>query len=97
LATAIDENYIDAYYERSIARFARQKYEDAIKDCDRVIKRDPNYAQAYENKGNAFLALKKKVEAKQAFEQAAKIYFQKQENTSLQRVQQIIAGIAVAK
>ncbi|WP_246162877.1 MULTISPECIES: hypothetical protein [Brasilonema] len=58
-----------------------------------MIKRDPNYAQAYENKGNAFLALKKKVEAKQAFEQAAKIYSQKQDNTNLQRVQQTITGI----
>ena len=34
-AIDIDKNYVDAYYQRSLARFARQKYEDAIKDCDK--------------------------------------------------------------
>jgi tetratricopeptide (TPR) repeat protein len=71
----------------------RKRYQDAIKDCDRVIQRNPDYAEAYENKGNALLSIKKKVEAKQAFEQAMRIYSQKQDKTSLQRVQQIIAEI----
>ncbi|WP_160111581.1 hypothetical protein [Tolypothrix sp. NIES-4075] len=46
-----------------------------------------------EKKGNALLSLKKKVEAKQAFEQAVRIYSQRHDKTSLQRVQQIIAEI----
>ncbi|MDJ0696208.1 tetratricopeptide repeat protein [Mastigocoleus sp. MO_188.B34] len=92
-AIKIDKNYIEAYYQRSLARFARKKYKDAIKDSDRVISRNPHYAGAYENKGNSFLALKKTTEARLAFQQAAKIYSQKQHNSDLQRVKKILAQL----
>jgi tetratricopeptide (TPR) repeat protein len=92
-AINIDNNYIDAYYQRSLTWFARKKFEDALKDCDRIIARNPNHAEAYENKGNSLLNLKKKVEAKQALEQALKIYSQRNDNDSSKRIQQTLSQL----
>lgn len=42
-----------AYLQRSLLRHSIGEYTKAIKDCDKAIKIDPNYKEAYEMGGLA--------------------------------------------
>jgi len=60
LAIQLDKNYIKAYHRRGTARVKLQKYEDALKDFESVLKLEPNNKIAQEelNKVNRLIESK---------------------------------------
>jgi tetratricopeptide (TPR) repeat protein len=53
-AIDLDNNYVDAYYNRGWLKNNQGKYQEAIKDFDIVLTIDPKYANAYTNRGFAY-------------------------------------------
>lgn len=60
----IAHNYTKAYYHRGVAYDKKREYNKAIKDYNEVIKRDPDYAEAYGARGGIWLHLKEWEKAK---------------------------------
>jgi tetratricopeptide (TPR) repeat protein len=58
-AIKLDPSYIDALNNRGLAYFGRGAYDLAIEDFDRVLKLNPNDADAIRNRADA-LAKKSK-------------------------------------
>lgn len=50
--------------------YPKEQYEQAIQDYDKVIERDPNFDNAYNNRGNAYYYLGKYKRAIQDFDEA---------------------------
>ena len=53
---------------RATCRNVMKKYEESLADCDTALTLDPKCTQAFIEKGNAFLSLKRFDEAKECFE-----------------------------
>ncbi|MDH5398132.1 MAG: tetratricopeptide repeat protein, partial [Cyclobacteriaceae bacterium] len=47
----IDDNFIEAYYQRGKAQQQLMAYEEAIKDCTKVLQLHPKNADAYHLRG----------------------------------------------
>ena len=70
---AIDQKYsplADAYNNRGIAKHKLQQYDEAIKDYDKAISLDPNYAHAYFGRGVAKHKLQQYDEAIKDYDKA---------------------------
>ena len=50
-AIAINENHIEAYFNRGKAKQFLQAYEDAINDCSKIIQLHPKNVDAYHMRG----------------------------------------------
>jgi tetratricopeptide (TPR) repeat protein len=50
-AIAINENYVEAYFNRGKAKQYLQAYQDAINDCSKIIQINPKNASAYSMRG----------------------------------------------
>lgn len=55
---------IESYYNRGITCYEQREYAKAIAAFSEVIKREPNYAEAYSARGEAWLHLKEWAKAK---------------------------------
>ena len=51
-------NDAKSYYNRGIAYYEKREYDKTIKDYNEVIKREPDSAEAYSARGEAWLHLK---------------------------------------
>ena len=45
----------EAYYNRGIAYGDKGEYDKAIEDYSKAIELNPEYAEAYNNRGNAYV------------------------------------------
>ena len=61
------------YFEQGFAKAERKRYEEAIKDCDKAIEINPNYAKAYNNRGFAKADLQQYEEAIKDYDKAIEI------------------------
>jgi len=50
-AIRLDPKFALAYFNRGLARYAKQAYDEAIADYDGAIRLDPKFALAYNNRG----------------------------------------------
>lgn len=54
---ALAPNFVYAYYNRAEIRCSLKDYKAAITDYDEVIRRDPELAEAYYNRGICHLSI----------------------------------------
>ena len=78
LAEKLDCGSFGCVYPNSATAYenkgcALKRYEEALATCEQAIRLDPNFAKAYDRKGWILSALKRNVEAKQAYEKALQL------------------------
>ena len=61
-AIRLQPNYVDAYYNRGVARFHLGQYQVAIADFDTALRMQPDYAGAYVMRGVAKASMGKQHE-----------------------------------
>ena len=69
----LNPEYVDAYYNRGIAYYGLNKYDEAFKDYGKAIELDPEYVPAYIDRGNAYYGLKKYDEAFKDYDKAIEL------------------------
>ena len=69
----INEKFIDAYFDRAIAKTFLKKFEEAILDYSKVIEISPTEEVAFYNRARIYYALKKYNSALSDFESAIKL------------------------
>ena len=52
-----DKKQTDQFLQDAAEKISRGEYEQAIKDYDKAIELNPEYATAYNNRGNAYAKL----------------------------------------
>ncbi len=62
-----------AYYERGESRYSLGQYEQAIQDCDEVIRLDPTDAGAYYGRGRTHQRIGNPTEAERDFQKAEEL------------------------
>ncbi|MFM7788129.1 MAG: tetratricopeptide repeat protein, partial [Microcystis panniformis] len=68
----------------------QQKYELALADYTNAIDINPNYAEAYANRGVLYAELKQTEKAKIDRQQAARIFYQQNNMATYEQVMQIL-------
>lgn len=53
----VSPNWVEAYYNRGLARIKLEEYEAAIYDYTALLRLQPTHAKAYNNRGNAYYKL----------------------------------------
>ena len=69
----IDINKAEKFFHEAKKHLKAKRYPKAIKNFDKAIKLNPDYAEAYNNRGVAKGSLKKYVKAIEDFDHAIKL------------------------
>ena len=72
-AIRLRPDYVNAYYNRGVAKAKLDQYAAAITDYDAAIQFKPDYTKAYFSRGLAKRSLNKTTEAKQDFQTALQL------------------------
>jgi tetratricopeptide (TPR) repeat protein len=76
LAIQINPEHLQAYRYRGIAYYILKQYYRAIKDCDHILKINPNDAEITYTRGRCYTKLDKLEQAQADYQQAITLYEQ---------------------
>lgn len=92
-ALEIDSNFIDAYFNRGLARYSLSDYQDAIADFSAAIDRDASFAEAFGRRGLSYYAAGNRAKAIADLQQAAALFQQQGDQVGYQQSLDLIEMI----